>query len=43
MFKQIKQNAIAAVAAILFSATMVGAAIGPVQVADLAKPAVVRA
>jgi hypothetical protein len=43
MFKHIKQNAIAAAAAILFSETMVGAGIGQVQVADLAKPAAVRA
>jgi hypothetical protein len=37
MFKldQLKQTALAAVAAILFSATMIGAAVGPAQVAEV--------
>ena len=37
MFKQIQHNAIAAVAAILLSATMISAAVGPVQIAGAAQ------
>lgn len=41
-FDRIKQTAFAAAAAIVFSATMIGAAIGPVHVAEAA-PAAARA
>jgi hypothetical protein len=39
MFKQIKHTAFAAMAALLFSATMIGAAIGPVQIGQVAHAA----
>jgi len=42
-FDEIKRSAFAAVAAILFSTTMIGAAIGPVQLSSAAPAASVRA
>ena len=41
-FDRIKHSAFAAMAALLFSATMISAAIGPVRVADAA-PTAIRA
>ena len=42
-FDRIKHNAFAAVAAILFSATMIGAAVGPAHVGAAASVSIARA
>jgi hypothetical protein len=42
-FDRIKQNAFAAIAAILFSATMISAAVGPAHIGSTAPAAAARA